>query len=693
MECYTYRNGKKLTLTKKADCFVTRALPGQLSASGFANGEQVSTASTRIHVSESQLESAMFRARGIAPTHHVYRTKKYDEEFLITDRIFVTFSQGVKDDDIDALAAKYALWELTRFSEHDVLYQLSTHTGMNPVKLVVKLKENEHLIDEVEHDLNYSATPCAPIRPTDPHYQNQWHLHTHSSDPLFDQRSSSACEQAWNALGHFGDNRVVVGVTDDGCNLDHQDFDSPGKFPGWGYFNGTQLITNQTAGANPDLMYHPDHNHGTACAGVIAGEADATLTVGAAPNCRLIPIRWPSGANGSLFIGDTRLMAFLNYVADKVDVVSNSWGSSPRSNVNIMVRNKIRQLASSGGRRGKGILFLWAAGNENCPIEHSSSIDIPYTNGFERRGGQYVWVGVRTSRIFRHNLVGVPGVMYVAALASTSKRSHYSNYGKGIDICAPSSNSHSYWRGQALGLGITTVLGTGNTAVRDNFGGTSSATPLVAGVAALIISANPNLTAIEVAELLKSTASKQLDQNGYPKVLPTAYDPNPSWDVSPAPPFDSGQFDSNQWSPWFGYGRVDAAAAVTQALTMNPLKTISAQINGAISIPDNDPRGIESIMQISDSGEIQMIELRVEISHTYKGDLSVSIVSPGGTEISLHNQTGGWRDDLKATYTDADKLADFTGEPIQGDWCLKVSDRMGLDLGNLERWSLIAVVS
>ena len=91
-----------------------------------------------------------------------------------------------------------------------------------------------------------------------------------------------------------------------------------------------------------------------------------------------------------------------------------------------------------GGRRGRGIAFLWAAGNENCPINHAADHDVPYTPGFERRAdGSLVWVGVRTARRFANSLVAVPGVMHAAVLASVAQRSYYSNYGSGISVCAP----------------------------------------------------------------------------------------------------------------------------------------------------------------------------------------------------------------------------------------------------------------
>ena len=261
-------------------------------------------------------------------------------------------------------------------------------------------------------------------------------------------------------------------------------------------------------------MYQPGANHGTACAGVIAAEVDAVLTVGAAPGCRLLPIKWES-SGPSLLISDSKFRAALDFMADKVDVVSNSWGNSPDMNFSTSVLNRMRQLSETGGRRGRGIVFLFAAGNENCPIQHTGTLDIPFTDGWNPT--LTVWIGVETSRVFEHNLTTIPGVMHVAALASHAQRSHYSNYGTGIGICAPSNNVHEYRRMQVTGLGITTAKGTQITSITDTFGGTSSATPLVAGIAALVISANPELTALEVIGVLKQTAAKDLDTAPYPQ--------------------------------------------------------------------------------------------------------------------------------------------------------------------------------
>jgi subtilisin-like proprotein convertase family protein/subtilisin family serine protease len=697
-QTYTYRNGQKVVLEKRPDEFVVRAMPEELEKIGIPDAEQVSSASSRVTTRAADLEPLMSRSRHLAPTHHAYYVVDTGEEFLITDRIFVTFREALSDEQVDAFAGRYGLLKLAAYGERDYLFQLTDHTGLNPVKLVVKLMEAEPLVEAAEHDLNQRMNTYQFALPTDPAYARQWHLHTHHSHPDVDLRSSARCEEAWQLLNHFGSPEVVIGLTDDGCKLTHLDFDAPGKFAGWGYFRGSQLITNVDINADPDEMYKPGSNHGTSCAGVIAGEVDAVLTVGAAPGCRLLPIQWESSGS-SLFISDSKLLTALNYLADKVDVMSNSWGSVPLNTWVPQVVNRIKELAQSGGRRGRGIVFLWAAGNENCPIQHTANLDVPYTSGWEMKlDGSQVWVKVKTARQFQNNLVGIPGLMHVAALASTAQRSHYSNYGTGIMLCAPTNNVHKYRRLTVRGLGVTTTTGS-SSAVTDFFGGTSSATPLVAGIAGLVISANPELTALEVISILKQTASKDLNLEGYPRTSAANFDPDTSWDVSPIAPFASGDFSDIEdpdgaWSPWFGHGRADAAKAVAEALRRRvavPQQTVRKTSAPALDIPDNDPAGVRDTITFSESLDLSAIKVLVDISHTYIGDLRLTLTAPSGAAAVLHNRSGGNADNLQRTFDLAavPGLSVLLEQSIQGDWSLHVQDLAKRDVGRLNRWELV----
>ena len=249
---YTYRDGEKLELEKEPDQFVVRALPDEVAALGVDDAEQVSSGSSRVTVRRTDLEPSMRRARELAPTHHAYRIADTGEEFLITDRVFVTFAEPPAAEQLAEFAGRYGLVQLEEYSPREFLYQLTSHTGMNPVKLIVELTEREPLVERADHDLNVRASTYQALPPTDPAYARQWHLHTRRVDPVIDRRSSSRCEEAWAILGHGGLPEVVVGVTDDGCKLDHQDFDSPDKFADWGYFEGTRLVRRRRRRAARD---------------------------------------------------------------------------------------------------------------------------------------------------------------------------------------------------------------------------------------------------------------------------------------------------------------------------------------------------------------------------------------------------------------------------------------------------------
>ncbi|HSF89187.1 MAG TPA: S8 family serine peptidase, partial [Saprospiraceae bacterium] len=695
-QVYTYRNGKKVYLTKQPDQFVVRKTLEEVEKMGIRRGESVSPHSTRVTVTRETLDPIMEEMRRDSVTHHAYTQDENNAEFLITDRIIVTFKAAATDEQLNTFIAKYALLLLEKYSDREFLFQLTNQTNINPLKLVVLINETEgDLIEACEHDLNKRMKTTNVNIPTDAKYQQQWHLHTRLTHAQFDPRSSAECENAWHTLNHYGSADVVIGVTDDGCKLDHADFDSPTKFAQWGYMSGSTLVNRDSVSANPANMYQNLADHGTSCCGVIAAEIDGLLTVGSAAGCRLLPIKWQS-TGPSLSISDSKLMTVLNFISDKVDVLSNSWGSTPESNWALNVVAKITQLAQNGGRRGKGIVFLWAAGNENCPIKYSGTIDIPYDDGHD---SNWSWQGVNTSSVFENNLVGIPGVIHIAALASTAQRSHYSNYGEGISLCAPSSNSHEYHRMTLPGLGVTTTTGK-STLFTSSFGGTSSATPLTAGIAALVISANPNLTAIEVISVLQRTASKNLNMTAYAKTPPASYDPNPTWDISPVSPYQTGNFKNinhpdGTWSGWFGFGKVDAAAAVAEALRLLSEPVVNGQVitqtaSPNLAIPDNNTSGITNTMIITQGGTISGVSVDVNLLHTYIGDLIIRLISPRGTPAILHERHGGSAKNINKTYDvlNAPTLARCVGEPADGNWTLEVIDAAVADTGILQSWTV-----
>jgi subtilisin-like proprotein convertase family protein len=84
------------------------------------------------------------------------------------------------------------------------------------------------------------------------------------------------------------------------------------------------------------------------------------------------------------------------------------------------------------------------------------------------------------------------------------------------------------------------------------------------------------------------------------------------------------------------------------------------------------------------------LTVSVDIEHSFIGDLRVSLASPGGSTVILHNRAGGRADNLVTSYTsdDVSGLADLIGEQAQGNWTLAVADFARIDVGTLRRWSL-----
>ncbi|MGD9364321.1 MAG: M6 family metalloprotease domain-containing protein [Desulfobacteraceae bacterium] len=108
-------------------------------------------------------------------------------------------------------------------------------------------------------------------------------------------------------------------------------------------------------------------------------------------------------------------------------------------------------------------------------------------------------------------------------------------------------------------------------------------------------------------------------------------------------------------------------------------------------IPDNALQGIQRVLTADASGVVDSVEVSVNISHTWISDLRISLQSPAGTQIVLHNRSGGSADDVATTYTTATSpaLEELSGQPISGPWRLVVSDHADRDLGKLNSWRLV----
>ena len=109
------------------------------------------------------------------------------------------------------------------------------------------------------------------------------------------------------------------------------------------------------------------------------------------------------------------------------------------------------------------------------------------------------------------------------------------------------------------------------------------------------------------------------------------------------------------------------------------------------SIPDFSADGIRSTISIAGSGALTSLSVEVDITHTYRGDLQIELISPSGARALIHDNNGDSQDDIQEVYTEssAPALKALMGEDINGDWKLHVRDLAKYDTGTLNRWALV----
>ena len=141
----------------------------------------------------------------------------------------------------------------------------------------------------------------------------------------------------------------------------------------------------------------------------------------------------------------------------------------------------------------------------------------------------------------------------------------------------------------------------------------------------------------------------------------------------------------------------DVAAIKARGNETGPTTTttpgkITVENRPNMTVPDNDPNGAVDVIKCNASGPLKDIKIKLDLKHTYIGDLDVKLIAPDGTEVKLHARGGRNAQDIVGTYGDdlraVDDLAKLKGKEIAGNWQLKVVDLAGQDVGVLNSWAL-----
>ena len=360
----------------------------------------------------------------------------------------------------------------------------------------------------------------------DPLLANQWHLYRDESSQVPGTAHIDAVN-AWEVTR--GSPTVVVAVFDSGTEITHEDL-APNIVGGFDAVDNDDDPSAECSNSQDGRDYSsecPDNrpfreSHGTSVSGTIAAKGDNGMGLsGVCPDCSLMPVRLLGGyASSSLSIAE----AFVRAVEEGAWIINNSWG--PGASIYFPLSRSEHdafEYARTKGRDGLGTVILFAAGNDTANVALDSYAATHLT-------------------------------MAVAASTNLDDFALYSNYGRQIDVAAPSAGGTV--QADNYGIYTTDVTGDEGYAAGDynpSFSGTSAASPVAAGVAALVLSLNPQLTSEQVRLALTSTAAKiAADQVNWVEVI--GQDLNELF-----------QYDERGHSIGFGFGRVDARKAVDYA--------------------------------------------------------------------------------------------------------------------------------
>lgn len=397
----------------------------------------------------------------------------------------------------------------------------------------------------------------------DTFYEDQWNLKNRGLDGGISNIDINI-ESAWNITK--GGN-VVVALIDNGIDMEHPDLE-----------DNIYDVSFDAVTERPQSVVWG--GHGTACAGIIGAIQNNGVGVsGVAPECKLMSISFCNVsilAAYGIYVNEASMLANAINVAWNcdADVISNSWGGGAESS---FIDNAI-SAALTQGRGGLGSVVVFSAGN----AEPNGNTRVKYPANSN------------------------PDILCVGALSPCGERKNpnscdgeqwHSCFGSELDIMAP-----------GVLIPTTYINDSGNSSVVHSeggyyhtaFNGTSAACPHVAGVAALMLKVNPELTVKEVNDLIESTANK---------VRADLY----SYSISP-------NRTNGTWHNEVGYGLLDAASAVRAA---RPLMTISDSVKFSSVIGRVEVTGVDVLLENVEIKKSAEVTINAENSITLRPSIKI----------------------------------------------------------------------
>ncbi len=619
-------------------------------------------------------------------------------QLILTGEVEVKFPNHFSEEQIVAIETEYALRrvKVDEFIQNGFRYMVS-----EPLKA---LDIANQLFESGLVEYSYPGWIREYVldsSPDDTYFSDQWHL-VNSGQQGGTSGEDVNILPAWNTViapnENLRGNGVVIAIVDDGVEIDHEDL-APNAFPlsekyHYDFIDGDYDPSPTTAKFGPPEMGSilpisaPIKKHGTAVAGVALARCFNQKGVcGSAPEAQLAGYRIHlDGAYNQTLVGNFSMKGKKGGNFDAqihncryVHIYNNSWAPPALDQFDYRTIHNVI-LGTEWGRNGLGSIYVFSGGNMGEIYVNGNMVSDGLNSNY------------RTTTSSRY-------VIAVAASNHVGKRARYSASGANLLVNAPGSDV--VWRSPM----ITTTDRAGhegynpwgndtrpadlpdysNLDYTDSFGGTSAAAPLVSGIIALVLQANPDLRWRDVQHILLETAEKN---------DPTDTD----WTSNGA------GYNINHK---YGFGRVDAAAAVDAAFSwQNVPQEIEdskrPQRDSFVNkfIPDGtydrgEALGVSDTITISDNIRVEFVELTFSAPHDRWGDLDVILTSPAGTRSVLAEQhysitkPSTWPIGASFGY-EGWRFGSFRhfGEPSQGDWTLTVRDRKIGVAGKFEKWKI-----
>ncbi|RAW73401.1 MULTISPECIES: S8 family serine peptidase [unclassified Photorhabdus] len=512
-----------------------------------------------------------------------------------------------------------------------------TDAAGNPSASVVDLSSGETA------PMRAVATLLTPEVPLDPLAAQQWYLSDANILPVWKDYTGKGVR-----IGQFEPGGKFA-TAPEIFDINHPDL-ATNVDKAW-------LQTQQTNGTLPNVV----SNHATMVAGVMVAAKNNTGGVGVAHDATL---------GGYYLANDGADLAGLGHMVS-FDIANNSWGfandfalsSFQGGSINTAASLSLNaQYAAANGRGGLGTVIVAAGGNNRAEGGNAQG-SLTNNNRFS------VEVGA----------INAQGDLSTLQIGS----SPFSNPGASLLVSVPGSNvvSTSYMlkteRGSTFGNDYTSMQGT------------SFAAPIVSGVVALMLEANPNLGYRDVQQILALSARK-------------INDPSTAWSDNSSHSWNGGGMHA---SNDYGFGQIDARAAVRLAESW---MTQSTAANEFVYSASSGPLGktlaagetLTSSIAMNAGLNVEHVEIDFDAQAGRLGDLTLKLISPDGTQSILLNRQGKVPDGMPgASATDLGSSQSGTfkysfmsthdlGERSAGNWTLQVSDaHSGLPV-TLNAWSL-----